>query len=114
MTRQEQKEMVDVMTASNNPFIDISTEQMSKVAEALYNAGWRKVLLDTENGYAVDVVQYAPWQLIKGHTEREVARTRKETAKEILQNWYDENKAKGDEQGYVIELAEKYGVEVEE
>lgn len=39
---------------------------------------------------------------------------RKETAKEILQCWYNENKALGNEQDYVLELAEKYEVEVDE
>lgn len=39
---------------------------------------------------------------------------RKEVAKEILQCWYNENKALGNEQDYVLELAEKYGVEMDE
>ena len=57
MTKQKQiEEMVDVMTASNNPFIDIPTEQMPKVAEALYYAGYRKTFTsdlasDTQNAF---------------------------------------------------------------
>lgn len=54
------------------------------IAEALYNAGYRKVLLDTEDGNVVDCVQYAPWQLIEGYTEREIEKVRKETAKKII------------------------------
>lgn len=55
------------------------------VAKALYKAGYRKV-----------------------------EKVRRETAKVILQKWYCENKAKGNEQDYVLELAYAYGVEVEE
>ena len=43
MTKQEQiKEMVSIMAASNNPFIDVPVEIMPQVAKALYNAGYRK------------------------------------------------------------------------
>lgn len=37
------EEMVGVMAASNNPFVDVPIEIMPRVAEALYNAGYRKV-----------------------------------------------------------------------
>ena len=41
---QEQiEEMVSIMAASNNPFVDVPIEIMHKVAEALYNAGYRKL-----------------------------------------------------------------------
>ena len=44
MTKQEQiEEMISIMTASNNPFVDVPVEIMPKVAEALYNAGYRKI-----------------------------------------------------------------------
>lgn len=44
MTKQEQiEEMVSIMAASNNPFVDVPIEIMPKVAEALYNAGYRKL-----------------------------------------------------------------------
>lgn len=44
MTKQEFiKEMVGVMAASNNPFVDVPIEIMPKAAEALYNAGCRKI-----------------------------------------------------------------------
>ena len=43
MTKQEQiKEMVSIMAASNNPFIDVPIEIMPQIAKALYNAGYRK------------------------------------------------------------------------
>ena len=44
MTNQEQIEkMVSIMAASNNPFVDVPIEIMPKAAEALYNAGCRKI-----------------------------------------------------------------------
>ena len=47
MTKQEHiKEMVSIMAASNNPFIDVPIEIMPKIAEALYNAGYRKLHKD--------------------------------------------------------------------
>ena len=39
------------------------------IAERLYSAGYRKVLLDTENGSCVDCIQYAPWQLVERKIE---------------------------------------------
>lgn len=58
-------------------------EQRQQIAEALYNAGYRKVLLDTENGYCVDCVQYAPWQLVERKIEElksEIKQLEKENA----------------------------------
>ena len=61
MTKQEQiEEMISAMAASNNPFVDVPIEIMPKVAEALYNAGYRKVpygavvLLIGKNNQALD------------------------------------------------------------
>ena len=73
----------------------------------------------------VDSVQYAPWQLIKGYTEREVEKARKDTAKSILnvlyfnlQNSVKGNLAKSNDYYSVIdriqEIAKNYGVEIEE
>lgn len=88
MTKQEQIEnMIGVMSASNNPFVDVPIEIMPQVAEALYNAGYRKI----------DEV-------------------RKETAKEVLQTIMDIIK-KSDcflSQEVVRILAKNRGVEVEE
>ena len=48
MTKQEQiEEMVSIMAASNNPFVDVPVEIMPNVAEALYNAGYRKLPKDS-------------------------------------------------------------------
>ena len=38
----------------------------------------------------------------------------KKVAKDILQEWYDDNKSMGTENLYVFDLAEKYGVEIDE
>ena len=105
--KQEKAEMIKLI-GNVKPFY------VETIAEALYDAGYRKVLLDTENGKAVDVPQYAPWELIEGHTEREVEKTRKETAKEILQEWADDNSSMGLDNTFVKNIAKKYGVEVEE
>lgn len=54
-----------------------------ETAKALYDAGYRKVLLDTENGSCVDCVQYAPWQLVESKIEdlkSEIKRLEKENA----------------------------------
>ena len=43
MIKQAQiEEMVSIMAASNNPFVDVPVEIMPQVAEAIYNAGYRK------------------------------------------------------------------------
>ena len=39
--------MISAMAASNNPFVDVPIEIMPKVAEALYNAGYRKLPEDS-------------------------------------------------------------------
>ena len=94
-------------------------------AETLYNIGYRKVLLDTEDGKTVDCVQYAPWQLIEGYTEREVEKARKDTAKAILNVLYFnlQSSVKGhiaksnvyyNVMGRIQEIAKNYGVEIEE
>lgn len=89
-------------------------------AEELYYAGYRKVLLDTEDGKLVDCVQYAPWQLIEGYTEREIEKVRKETAREILNGMLKKMyKLTGcgvpyHVKEFIKEFAEEYNVEVEE
>lgn len=48
MTKQEHiEEMVASLTSSNNPFVDVPIEIMPKVAEVLYNAGYRKLPEDS-------------------------------------------------------------------
>ena len=41
------EEMVSIMAASNNQFVDVPIEIMPNVAEALYNAGYRKLPKDS-------------------------------------------------------------------
>ena len=94
MTKQEQiKEMVSIMAASNNPFIDVPVEIMPQVAKALYNAGYRKA-----------------------------EEVRKETAKEIFKSFENAFSlyyphgilAYEDFQNHFMYLAKQYGVEVQE
>lgn len=122
MTKQEQmEEMVDVMTASNNPFIDIPTEQMTKVAEALYNAGYRKTFT---SDLTSDTQKAFKEGYIKGSIDS-MPLARKETAKEILNDLYFnlQDSVKGNVAqsndyynviGWIEEIAKEYGVEVEE
>lgn len=114
--KQEKAKMIKLI-GNVKPFY------VETIAEALYTAGYRKVLLDTENGKAVDVSQYAPWELIEGYTEREVEKARKETAREILDMLYDEGIDNEileccricDVNGVSLakQICEKYGVEIE-
>lgn len=53
---------------TNEPYPYFET-QKTAIAKALYSAGYRKVLLDTENGSCVDCIQYAPWQLVERKIE---------------------------------------------
>lgn len=39
-------------------------------AEALYNAGYREVLLDIKDGKMVDCAQYAPWELVERNIQQ--------------------------------------------
>ena len=80
--KQEKAEMIKLIG-------DVKPFYVETIAEALYDAGYRKVLFDTEYGKAVDVAQYAPWKLVDGYTEREVEKARKETPKVILYMLYD-------------------------
>lgn len=100
------EEMVRIMAASNNPFVDVPIEIMSKVAEALYNASYRKLPEDSvvlsreeyerlkrvenEKDKLYEIKLYLENQLIeKGWTDYEGAdeiekRVSKETAENIL------------------------------
>lgn len=159
-TKQEQiEEMRREIYYARNKVNGIATS--SDIAEALYNAGYRKVdkdsvvltrvdyemlksLYDTQKGAimtssigdlpltveglrkAVDEIT----RLNRVETElqelnakyyneakdlrRELKQTRKETAKEILQEWADDNSSMGLDNTSVKNIAKKYGVEVEE
>ena len=70
MTKQEQiEEMVSIMAASNNPFVDVPIEIMPKVAEALYNAGCRKINDDCAVITKDELKQYKA-QAVKEFSER--------------------------------------------
>lgn len=93
-------------------------------AELFYNAGYRKIPEDSvvlsreeykrllDNAIRVDME----------YLDHELAKTRKETAKEILQRLYDKcYEVQGLREGYahiipldILILAKEYGVEVEE
>ena len=103
----------------NSRYIIFGKSLRREIARIYYNAGYRKVLLDTEDGKMVDCVQYAPWKLIKGYTEREVNKARKETAKEIFQDLYHDALLNTGETVELTKLeietlAKRYGVEVED
>ena len=141
MTKQEQiEEMISAMAASNNPFVDVPIEIMPKVAEALYNAGYRKlpkdsVVLSREeyemlaNKYKNLEIKYSNlcdnYRLCKDANEtlkQNVITTRKKTVKEILQEirgYYPIDKEHcNDSELFILNLCEdiasRYGVEVEE
>lgn len=70
MTKQEQiEEMVSIMAASNNPFVDVPIEIMPKVAEALYNAGYRKINDDCAVITKAELNQYKA-QAVKEFAEK--------------------------------------------
>lgn len=74
MDRQEHiEEMVSILAASNNPFVDVPIEIMPKVAEALYNADYRKadeVRKETARGIFSDLTKvFCPNFISKCHIE---------------------------------------------
>lgn len=93
-TKQEQIEEMAVIGCVRNPQAHTAEEcakcdfkqgqcNAYRHAETLYNAGYRKVLLDTENGSCIDCVQYAPWQLVERKIEElksEIKRLKTENA----------------------------------
>lgn len=142
MTKQEQiEEMISIMTASNNPFVDVPVEIMPKVAEALYNAGYRKlpkdsVVLSREeyellaNKYKNLEIKYSNlcdnYRLCKDANEtlkQHIIVTCKKTAEKILKDLvkncqYTFNidgkpivELDGD---FVLNAAKSYGVEIKE
>ncbi len=90
---------------TNEPYPYFET-QKTAIAEALYNAGYRKVV-SGRDGFV---------ELLNEETKELsiIEKTRKETAKEILQEWADDNSSMGLDNTFVKNIAKKYGVEVEE
>ena len=115
MTDKEQiEEMVNILLAAV-PIIDIPFNQFLRVAEALYNAGYRKVgendLLITE-----EELKHKCY-IMKGTCKGELNVldiVRKQTAKEILQSLYNNKERPQFIEVYIRTLAEKFGVKVEE
>ena len=86
LLNEQIEEMVSIMAASNNPFIDVPIEIMPQVAKALYNAGYRKIPEDSV------VLSREEWKQIKNslyyskeELEKKLQRERKETAKEFAE-----------------------------
>lgn len=103
-------------------------------AEALYNAGYRKisenVVVLTKEEYEdlkVAADNYDPFWFCsfggcegarkgcKDDCEMSIfVQERKKTAKEILQEWADDNSSMGLDNTFVNNIAKRYGIEVEE
>ena len=111
------EEMVSIMAASNNPFVDVPVEIMPNVAEALYNAGYRKL---PENSIVLSNEEYEriTKELVTEQRATEIAKeyfekTCNETAEKFLQLAYDRCLEKSFIKK-VEELAKQFGVEIKE
>ena len=92
--KQEQiEEMVGILEASNNPFVDVPIEIMPNVAEALYNVGYRKTFT---SDFASDMQKAFKEGYEKGC----------ETCGQAWDNGYNDGYESGKEDG-VKEFAEK-------
>lgn len=120
MTKQEQIEEMAVIGCVRNPQAH-KAEECSKCdfkqgmcnayrhAEALYDAGYRKI---PENAVVLTNEEYI--DLSRNYVREQIEQARKKTAKEILQEWADDNSSMGLDNTFVKNIAKKYGVEVEE
>ena len=105
MTKQEHiEEMISAMSASNNPFVDVPIEIMPKVAEALYNAGYRKL---PENSVMLSREEYEriTKELVTEQRATEIAKEyfekiRKETAAKLIKLIEFHSISKRDKSGY--------------
>lgn len=103
MIKQEQiEEMVAVMAASNNPFVDVPVEIMPQVAEALYNAGYRKNVatdtqkvckLEAENKHLLKLIEseHFSYQTTTGKKYSVFNTVRKQFAEELKKRSYCDN-----------------------
>lgn len=125
---QEQiEEMVSTMAASNNPFVDVQIEIMPNVAEALYNAGYRKLPKDSVV-LSMEEYERITKELVTEQRATEIAKEyfekmRKETAEKILNDLvkscqYTFNidgkpivELDGD---FVLNAAKSYGIKIKE
>ena len=128
MTKQEQiEEMVSIMAASNNPFVDVPVEIMPNVVEVIYNAGYRKL---PEDSVVLSKEEYEriTKELVTEQRATEIAKEyfekmRKETAEKILNDLvkncqYTFNidgkpivELDGD---FVLNAAKSYGIKIKE
>ena len=105
MDREKQVEEIDELTTvlyeANHKK---SVLDYRWLATEAYNAGYRKARKNhTGTDKALRSIDYRP-----------VEEVRRETAKEILQEWSDDNSSMGLDNTFVKNIAKKYGVEVEE
>ena len=140
--KQEQiEEMISAMAASNNPFVDVPVEIMPNVAEAIYNAGYRKlpkdsVVLSMEeyemlvNQYKNLEIKYSNlcdnYRLCKDANEtlkQNIIVTRKETAEKILNDLVKNCQYTFSIDGkpiveldgdFVLNAAKSYGIKIKE
>lgn len=116
MNKQEQ---IEEMTKERNEIKDImklldkcvSLNPMckSEVASVLYGNKYRKI---PENAVVLTKEEYI--DLSRNYVTEQIEQARKKTAKEILQEWVDDNSSMGLDNTFVKNIAKKYGVEVEE
>ena len=116
MTKQEHiEEMINAMAASNNPFVDVPIEIMPKVAEVLYNAGYRKLSKDSvvlskeeydtlkakNDKYVKDCIDYiATISKLENKVWEVEQQARKETAAKLIKLIEFHSISKRDKSGY--------------
>lgn len=102
MTKQEQIEnMIDAMTVSNDPFVDVPLEIMPQIAEALYNAGYQKI---------DDKCAVITKDELNLYKKQAVKDTAKEICDLILEHWEKKQLVECD--WLRVKIAEKYGVDM--
>ena len=128
MTKQEHiEEMISIMAASNNPFVDVPVEIMPNVAEALYNAGYRKI---TKDSVVLSREEYKriTKELVTEQRATEIAKEyfekiHKETAEKILNDLVKNCQYTFSIDGkpiveldgdFVLNAAKSYGIEIKE
>lgn len=107
MTKEKQiEELKNILLEESNRFYGLKCDEACAYCEAsaVYDAGYRK---ESKNYIGTD-------EVLRSIDYRPVEEVRKETAKEILQEWSDDNSSMGLDNTFVKNIAKKYGVEVEE
>lgn len=119
MNKQEQ---IEEMEKIIDELYNVYDTTAGEIAEGLYNTGYRKI---PENAVVLTKEEYI--DLSRNYVGEQIEKTRKETAKEIVEKvkgqsetfligygdgQYDEHKYVSVE--YIEELAKQFGLEVEE